>query len=145
MEEVKLEFLCDVLTDLKAQEVDKPDALFKPSDYLVSPFNSTERFLASTHFLTHQQEEIRNKIVAKVTSNAGPAFYSLSGGPGTGKTLLVYDIAKWVIASGRTALIIHCGLLNGGHERLKAVGFNIVPIKNLPKMNIADFNLCYYR
>lgn len=85
-----------------------PDLLFNPSDYLVSPFNSTKKFLAGEYFLTHQQEEMKSQIVAKMAHSAA-RFISIIGSAGTGKTLLTYDIAKHYIADAKKPLIIHCG------------------------------------
>ncbi|NRG46668.1 DUF2075 domain-containing protein, partial [Bacillus sp. CRN 9] len=38
---------------------------------------------------------------------------------GTGKTLLIYDIAMEYINRSKRVLIFHCGVLNRGHKRLK--------------------------
>jgi hypothetical protein len=65
---VEMELLIDFLRVLDCQKIDNIDNLFDPSEYLVSPFNSTERFLESKYFLTHQQEEIREKILRKISS-----------------------------------------------------------------------------
>lgn len=49
---------------------------------------------------------------------ADPArFISLTGGPGTGKTLLLYDIARAYPGPGRVCLI-HCGPILEGHRTL---------------------------
>ena len=53
-----------------------PDLLFNPSDYLVSPFNSTNKFLAVEYFLTHQQEEFKSDIL-KVISAGEPLGFSV--------------------------------------------------------------------
>ena len=39
------------------------DSLFDPSNYLVSPFNSTKEFVKNNYFLTDHQEEIKNNII----------------------------------------------------------------------------------
>nr|WP_315396337.1 hypothetical protein [uncultured Duganella sp.] len=103
---------------LSSQAVDDsvvPDSLFDPSDYLVSPFNSTAKFLAGKYFLTLQQAEIKNKTTDSFNSLKAAKFISIIGGAGTGKTLLIFDIAKHLIASKKKPLIIHCGQLNHGH------------------------------
>lgn len=107
-----------------------PDSLFNPSDYLISPFNSTSRFLASEYFLTHQQEEFKNKILNVIGIGTGARFIAITGSAGTGKTLLTFDIAKDLLQNGKKVLIIHCGLLNDGHHNLTNEGWNIASIKN---------------
>ena len=92
------------------------DELFNPSDYLVSPFNTTRKFLNNEYFLTHQQEELKTKVIESLNSSEIAKFISITGGAGTGKTLLIYDIAKQLKEKGKKALIIHCGYLNDGQE-----------------------------
>lgn len=107
-----------------------PDLLFNPSNYLVSPFNSTDKFLVGEYFLTHQQEEIKSKILSSIESALGAAFISVTGSAGTGKTLLTFDVAKHLYESGRKVLLIHCGQLNSGHHTLAKHGWKITSIKN---------------
>ena len=42
----------------------------------------------------------------------------LAGAPGTGKTLLLYDIAKTLSKNGKT-VIIHCGELTSGQYKIR--------------------------
>lgn len=115
-----------------------PDLLFNPSDYLVSPFNSTDKFLAGEYFLTHQQEEFKTKILQSIGSTPGASFISITGSAGTGKTLLTFDIARHLYVTGKKVLIIHCGQLNQGHHALAQQGWEITSIKNY---KLHDINL----
>lgn len=108
------------------------DNLFSPSNYLISPFNSTQRFLDREYFLTQHQDEEKKKIIGKVNNLNGKAgFVCLTGAAGTGKTLLLYDIAYTLMKSGKKVLVVHCGNLNDGHHLLNENGWKIIPIKNL--------------
>ena len=40
--------------------------MFNPSNYLVSPFNSTEKFIAGKYFLTVQQESICKDVQKRI-------------------------------------------------------------------------------
>ena len=54
---------------------------------------------------------------------------SITGSAGTGKTLLTYDIAKDLKEDRKKYLIIHCGLLNSGHDKLNDEhDWEIIPI-----------------
>lgn len=122
---------CEELIDiLKNQNFDiniNPDKLFIPSNYLVSPFNSTERFLDGEYFLTGSQEEIKNELLKKITSDY--VMYCITAD--AGKTLLLYDIAKTISESNKT-ILIHCGKLNEGHELLRdKFDWNIYSIRNI--------------
>lgn len=117
------------------------DSLFNPSDYLVSPFNSTERFLNDQYFLTSQQEEIQKKILEAINANGTITFTALTGSAGTGKTLLAYDIVKSAIRDGRTTLVIHCGYLNDGHQHLKEAGWNVISIREFRSRSLEGYDL----
>lgn len=133
-----------LVNTLKAQElqtVEDVNTLFNPSNYLVSPFNSTERFLNGEYFLTNQQEDLQAQILNSLYNSTSANFISLTGGAGTGKTLLAYDIVKSVLGSGKQALVAHCGQLNEGQRKLVEAGWNITPIKNLTNHNLSEFDL----
>ena len=139
LEIVDFSLLTQLLTNQNLLKVENPDELFNPSDYLVSPFNSTDKFTNNQYFLTGQQETIKDKIL-KILNKSMPDFISVNGGPGTGKTLLIYDIVKWVKDQKRT-LIVHCGKLNEGHIKLNKLGWNIIPIKSFRNYDLNNFDL----
>lgn len=139
IEQVDFEFLIQILTNQNLLKIDNPDHLFNPSDYLVSPFNSTDKFINDEYFLTGQQESIKNQVLSKIGSSSN-AFMSISGSAGTGKTLLTYDIIKFIKNTKRT-LIVHCGQLNEGHMKLANNGWNIIPIKSLRQYDLTNFDV----
>ncbi|MCA8343904.1 DUF2075 domain-containing protein [Burkholderia cepacia] len=141
LEVVKADDLVALLIQQEVNDAEIPDNLFDPADYLVSPFNSTQRFLENKYFLTHQQEEIKKKIVDFLLSPKAAKYVSVMGGAGTGKTLLVYDIAKEAINGQGRPLIIHCGQLNDGQSKLRKNGWDIVAIKNYGMHDLSEYNL----
>ncbi|WP_338641078.1 DNA/RNA helicase domain-containing protein [Burkholderia pyrrocinia] len=130
-----------LLVEQEVNDAEIPDNLFNPSDFLVSPFNSTDKFLNGQYFLTHQQEDIKDQIFNSLCEKKAPTFVSLMGGAGTGKTLLIYDIAKRVMVADGKPLVIHCGQLNSGHMELMRSGWKVVAIKDYVKRNLVDYNL----
>jgi hypothetical protein len=136
---VHLNSLVQLLTSQNLVKLESPDSLFNPSDYLVSPFNSTSKFVGDQYFLTGNQESIKNSIIADMSTGVS-AFISLTGGPGTGKTLLTYDIVKSVRSLLRT-VIVHCGQLNEGHLRLNQLGWNIVSIRDFKDYDFTTIDL----
>lgn len=134
----------DVLSDelLKENgEIGYIDSLFNPSNYLVSPFNSTEKFMGGEYFLTTQQEEIEAQI-SKVLDSPKFEVVALTGSAGTGKTLLTYDIAKKLRERGEEVLILHCGILNEGQKRLRdEYGWSIYSAKSIDSdLNLSKVN-----
>src|SRR5690606_27130626 len=104
-----ISFLEKLLSDQECYGDEVIDDKFNPSDYLVSPFNSPKKFLDNKYFLTQQQESIKNKIMGSLRAAKTSNFFSVIGGAGTGKTLLIYDIVKNLIEDKKKPLIIHCG------------------------------------
>lgn len=136
-----IEYLLEVLKNQKIKDSEVPDSLFDPSDYLVSPFNSTDRFLAKKYFLTKQQEEIKAQILDALSGPAEFSFLSITGSAGTGKTLLTYDIAGHMMDCQKKILLIHCGQLNQGHRILIDHGWNIIPVKAITGADVGKYDL----
>ena len=133
--------LANLLSIQEVEEIENLERLFDPSNYLVSPFNSTDRFVKKEYFLTQQQEDIKNKIINSVVKKDEQLFFTIKGGAGTGKTLLVYDIARELTEKGEKVLVIHCGNLNEGQEELNEKKIlNIIPIKKV-KISYKEFDI----
>lgn len=128
IDEIKKVSLDDIVEKVFLQRmltIENIDYLFKPSHYLVSPFNSTDKFVGNEYFLTNQQTEIKEKIL-RLEENPNTHFIALTGAAGTGKTLLVYDIAKHLIDRDKKILVLHCAKLNAGQNLLvEQYGWNI--------------------
>ena len=134
-----------MLSIQEVEEIENLERLFEPSNYLVSPFNSTDKFVKKEYFLTEHQEDIKNKIIDSVVKKDEQLFFTIKGGAGTGKTLLVYDIARELTEKGEKVLVIHCGNLNKGQQELNEKKIlNIIPIKNIDLskgVNFEDFTI----
>lgn len=111
-----LDILRKTLQGLEAVEIDL-DEVFTPKNILVSPLNSPEKFLLNNYLLTENQINIKNAIIRYITTIVSERFVGITGGPGTGKTLLLYDIAKY-LGQNNNVLIVHSGILCGGHRYL---------------------------
>lgn len=138
---VDLDVIRKMLSEQEVETARSIDEKFHPSNYLVSPFNSPNRFLSSEYFLTSQQEDVKAQMMQLLARNGSTAFVSLTGAAGTGKTLLAYDIVAELIRKGRSPLIVHCGNLNGGHHVLISAGWIIIPIKEIGRYDLARFEV----
>ena len=117
---------------------------FRAQDYLISPVRNPEKLLTGRYFLTNQQSEFRRQILEMLqlfedgflempenretgtNMAAGPAenpgsarssvpIISLTGNAGTGKTLLLFDLAI-EISKKKKVLFVHGGPLREGHH-----------------------------
>lgn len=83
------------------------ESLFAEENYLISPIMQPERFLKGEYFLTSQQRDIKKKIVKNILQKTS-ILQGFTGLPGTGKTLLLYDIAMRLSIRQRVC-ILHFG------------------------------------
>ncbi len=111
------------------------DHYFDSKTFLISPFNNTEQFLNKQYFLTDHQFQIKNEIIKLLLESNNSKIISIEGEAGTGKSLLVFDLAKELQEKKFKVLIIHVGILNNGHHILKSNNFDILPIKDYQMIN----------
>lgn len=147
MHSVEPKIISDMLINQNVDCSADPNKMFIPSNYLISPFNSTEKFINNEYFLTNGQRQIKDEIKKELSKNPF-MFFCISANAGTGKTLLMYDIAKDFIEFGDNILIFHCGKLNDGHYKLKnEYNWQIQSISSIPKSldSAVDFDLREYK
>lgn len=138
--EIEFSEFINVLNSQNSKYYADLNTLFIPTNYLVSPFNSTGRFIAGEYFLTKHQEEIKKSIFRNFGGTAY-AILAIKGRAGTGKTLLTYDIVKDA-RKNRKVLIVHCGNLNNGHNELRSrYGWSVIPIKSLRIHDLSKYDL----
>ena len=138
--------LHDIIVSLKAVEdeyITKIDNLFKASQYLVSPLNTPTKFIQGEYFLTQAQEQIKKELLKLIDVAFLDARFHLTGKPGTGKTLLLYDIAKTLSKNGST-VIIHCGKLVDGQRKIGREVENL-DVVSVGQLKYDYFDLSKYR
>lgn len=122
---VEKEFLKQLFVDFsKKNYLLDIDNLFEPSKFLISPFNETERFLKGNYYLTDQQKTFKKEILKN-----NDDISIIEGRAGTGKSLLLYDIAKEKMEESEI-VIINCANLNEGHNVLKDKNWNVISAKD---------------
>lgn len=128
---------------------------FRASEYLISPMNTPDKFIRGKYFLTPAQEYVKTELIRSIDSAESSAasdgdrrgsFFHITGRPGTGKTLLLYDLARTLSDSGNT-VIIRCGELTEG-ERIISREISNLDIISANDLGISsdigsyDFVLC---
>lgn len=104
--------LCGSLQKESSDYQGNIDDLFQAELYLISPITEPARFLKKEYFLTSQQRDIQRQILKKLRISRFE-YFCFTGLPGTGKTLLLYDIAM-KLSRRQQICMIHCG--NAGKE-----------------------------
>ena len=117
--------LCGSLQKESSDYQGNIDDLFQAELYLISPITEPARFLKKEYFLTSQQRDIQRQILKKLRiSRFG--YFCFTGLPGTGKTLLLYDIAM-KLSRRQQICMIHCGSAGKEwkilHKRLQRIAF----------------------
>ncbi len=147
LERCSFDVLLEKLSEVINPKRDEIERLFRSRDYLISPVNTPKLFLEGKYYLNNQQDTIKREIMSKIDSKGG--CFGICGSAGTGKTLLVYDLAKSLAGEEKTkareegekkpkgVCVVHCTGLSEGHyyldRHLENVDF--VSIKNFgPKV-----------
>lgn len=139
LEKIDIKSLIAVLREQVIFEEIDIENIFVPSNYLVSPFNKTESFIDKEYFLTNDQESAKNDILQGIEKKKYE-FFCISANAGTGKTLLIYDIAHTYIQKKKNVLVIHCGKLNQGHSILsEEYKWNIISIGSITRNTVEDY------
>lgn len=128
--ETSWEELVNVLKNQKDCYTGDIEDLFKEDKYLISPLSDPGRFLRQEYFLTSQQKDVKKQILKNVKKmkDAGDEVIvqGFTGLPGTGKTILLYDLAMQLSMYDEVC-VFHFGShekeLEQLDERLKRVDF----------------------
>lgn len=79
---------------------------FSSSEYLISPESNPDKFLQKQYFLTPAQDQVKKDVLKGISGADSCAFFHVTGRPCTGKTLLIYDLARTLSETGRVLTII---------------------------------------
>ncbi len=140
LQQIEIEDVVNVLQEFNTSFEIEIDDLFKASKFLVSPLNTPEKFLNNQYFLTNHQIEIKTQIY-KLLNCQTNKYFQIKGIAGTGKTLLIYDIAKDLSKIGKTC-IIHGGILCSGHAFINEN--SLIDIVSAKEAKNKDFSKYHY-
>ncbi|KYG92118.1 AAA family ATPase [Metasolibacillus sp. FSL H7-0170] len=133
---IKVSFLhlLQVLENQQARMLTNIDDVFDPINYLVSPFELPHAFINGEYFLTSPQMTFKREILDLVEQNTSVV---IDGAPGTGKTLLTYDLVKTWKKAGKRVVLVHGNVLNRGQRILnEQYGWDIQTVSVMSLTNI---------
>lgn len=140
----KMKELASIMEEMEGYETGNIDKLFRAKDFLISPLNHPEKFLENKYFLTQHQDAVKREILQQVKKGRPGNLWGIQGTAGTGKTLLLYDVARTCGDYGRCC-IIHCGLLCEGHTILDSLMENvdIVSVKEITSQSLKRYDYLF--
>ena len=129
MIEISIEEFINECSNLKNELFIDIEELFRPERFIISPFNNTIEFLEEKYFLNDEQIKIKTELFRFLDDENN--IIKLTGVPGCGKSLILYDFYKECLKIGKKVALMHCGAeLNEGQlELILNHGWEIYPPK----------------
>lgn len=141
LEDCTVNEVIDVLKKFQNYEENDINKLFRARDFLISPLNTPDKFMNDQYFLTDQQISIKKEIISGIKKENSHKIWGITGSAGTGKTLLLYDLAKELSHYGRCC-IVHCGMLCSGHRHINKEmnDLEIIEVKSVTDESLSDYS-----
>lgn len=131
---VKVDFR-EVANNIEEEHIEENSLkLIDASTILISPYSEPDKFIKSRYFLNHSQKEIRNLILRNNREK-----FSISGGAGTGKSLVLFDLAK-EFNKKQSILYIFVASIRNSSELSAKYGFLFKSISEVKEWSIDVYN-----
>ena len=76
------------------------------TSFIISPYSEPDRFFKNQYFLNNEQEQAKKRLI-----ESSKRYVGLKGAAGTGKSLILFDVAKELSNSGKKVLFIFCSAI----------------------------------
>lgn len=125
--------------------VDYIDDDFKPENQLlhtdmnemiISPYTEPEKFKSHAYFLNDTQADIKRKILLD-SSN----IITIKGGPGTGKSLLLMDLAQEYYDEKKKVLVFVGAILRNYNEIESIFDYTVIDTQHIEEVNPSDYEI----
>lgn len=99
--------------------------------FLISHYSKYEKFIDQQYHLSNSQQSIKNSI----TETFDNSHIIITGGPGSGKSMLMFDLAKHYIEEGKNVLVLFSGFVMN-YSKLRnvfkeSIGFDFKAISDV--------------
>lgn len=111
----------------------------RESSFIKSPYSDPRDFYYKQYFLNTEQDRASKKLI-----NSTHEIVVLGGGPGTGKSLVLFDVASKLVAKNLKVLFVFCSGMNEYDKKniCEYLNFEFIPIKELKNQNkLEEFNV----
>lgn len=109
------------------------------TSFIISPYSEPDRFFNSQYFLNIEQEQAKKRILESSKSYVG-----LKGAAGTGKSLILFDVARELSNCGFRVLFIFCsGMYDTDTEqKINAqYNFDFIDIRKFDIKQISTYDI----
>lgn len=134
LEEINFDMLARMIPDQYVNEIELENVNL--SHLIISPYSQPALFKEHKYFLTNHQFEIRNEIAS--SSNR---IFLIKGGPGTGKTMVLFDLARKYVEEGKKVIIVFAGNKDNYLELSTILNIEIKPIKTINVSNLEGYDV----
>lgn len=95
---------------------------------IISPFSQPEDFAKSKYYLNDEQKAIKSEIQKSDFSK-----FCISGGPGTGKSLILFDLAYHYKNIGKKVVIVFGSMMNDREAAniSRIIGIKVIHVKKI--------------
>ena len=129
-EDNKLEVACvgeliSVMKEIACDSEHDLDEIFEVAQFVLSPSENPERFINGEYFLTQQQQQIKKRALEGLEKNK---FIKIAGSPGTGKTLLLYELATTLATNAKVGFL-QPGNISDGQRKIERAFKNLTFIE----------------
>lgn len=97
-----------------------------PSDLIISPYSEPEKFTRKSYYLNDKQQ-----LIVKNILKFDNKYHCVLGGAGTGKSLVIFDLATKCMKMKKDVILVFCGKLENYSELSSIHKFDIVEIKSI--------------
>jgi hypothetical protein len=120
---------------LEKNEIENLDT----SSLLISPYSQPKEFASHKYYLTPPQESIKHAIMKK------PCKYTaIEGKAGSGKSLLLWDLAKEYGDQGLSVCIVFCANLSGISSIRSYTKLTLFQIKDFDWSTISNYDIILF-
>jgi hypothetical protein len=106
------------------------------SSMLISPYSDPVKFYEHKYVLTNNQDEIKKKII-----DSPDKIAAIHGRAGTGKSLLLMDIARYYKELSKKVLVLLCRNFNEKDRVSRILGIDVEEIKKINVTLLNEYNI----
>lgn len=109
------------------------------TSFIISPYSEPDRFFNNQYFLNNEQEQAKKKLI-----ESSKRYVGLKGAAGTGKSLILFDVAKELSNSGKKVLFIFCSAiydLDTIQKINEQSNFQFIDIREFNNVLLSDYNI----